>query len=139
MDSKIVRRKKPYKGLPGCFTLYRLFVWIGSKFYLISEKCVWYSRDRQRKIEADEAWEKKMAVGEMILDNEEFADKMLKTDEIEVSCQKTVEELGATYLELKQQLEFCNNIVYRLWQAHCDNNSEVMQEIFNEIGLKEKK
>jgi len=135
MDSEIIRAKKDYKGFPGCYKLYRILVWIGNKFYVWSETCAWYSRDRQRKIAADEAWEKKMAVGEIVLDTPHLGEEILRTEEIEVGCKETVEELGSTYVNLKQELENTNRIIYDLWDAFSDNDMEEMGKIFQNIGF----
>jgi hypothetical protein len=139
MDKKIISGTKPYRRVPGCFRLYKFFVWIGNKFYVLSEKCVWYSRDRERKIEADEAWEKKVAVGDMVLENERLSEEYLEAEEIRITCKETVEELGATYMDLKRNLDFSNYLIWRLWEAFCEDDRVAMEKIFREIGLEEER
>jgi len=137
MDNKVI--KKDNKGFKICNFLYKKLVYIGNKFYILSEKCVIYSRDRAKKIALDEEYEKRMSVGTLVLDKQKTCNDTLHYEEMDISCVDTVKELSITYIELKQELESCRGIVYALWEAHYTNNKKKTEEIFNSLGLKSKK
>jgi len=135
MENTPVKRQKGFKPKMICNVLYKIFYYLGNKFYIISEKCVYFSKDRDRKIAIDKEYEERQNIGEMVLDNEHLKEEILKTDDFKMTCDETVKELGSQHIQNKNALEDCQETVYTLWVAHMSKDTEKMDSIFASVGL----
>jgi len=134
----IIKKTKAKEWLV-CYGLYKFFVYMGNNLYKASEFCVLRSKDRERKLALDASYDKKMNVGTLVVENEKVCDEVLEHKGIDISCEEAVEKLGEVHVDTKKELVFCRDIVYSLWQAHCDNDRKKADEIFKSLGLKNKK
>lgn len=135
MENTPVKRQNGFKPKMICNVLYKTFYYLGNKFYIISEKCVYFSKDRDKKIAIDKEYEERQNVGEMVLDNENLKEEVLKTDGFEMKCEEAVKELGNQHVYNKTALGECHKTVYALWLAHIDKDTETMDSIFASVGL----
>lgn len=134
-DGQIVPHSKKYKGIIGCFRLYRFLARAGDILYKMSEKCALYSRDRDRLATLDEKYKKRMEVGTIVVDTEKRCGDVIKYDEVDISCEEVTHKLGKTYSDALQELEYCREIVLRLWHGFKGGKHKDMEKIFMEIGL----
>lgn len=121
-----------------CELLYKLTYNLGRRLYRVSEKCVYFSKLRDQKIKLDKEYQERHEVGEMVLDNEKIKEEILSTDAYEVSCEDTIKELGAQHIDSKNELQYCHETVYSLWEAYVRDDMEEMEKVFSQIGLDKK-
>ncbi|HIP13953.1 MAG TPA: hypothetical protein EYG74_00510 [Sulfurimonas autotrophica] len=135
MENAPIERQNGFRPKMICNVLYKVFYYLGNKFYIISEKCVYFSKDRDRKIAIDKKYEERQNVGEMVLDNEKLKDKVLKSGDFKMECDEVVKEFGNQYISNKNELGNCYETVYELWLAHLNNDIKRMDKIFKNVGL----